>query len=142
MASINDLPVELLIQITDYLSRSGLAAFCVTNRRHHAVVMNDNMLVNRADPDRRRLGIFMGALGGHVKSVKLLLDTGLSPNFYLKGPISPNVPLRIDCLSDAGEKLSLGLDQQHLISSTRDFNSRIWRRWAWSDLSQISSPND
>lgn len=88
MASFITLPTEMILSIVDHLTASDLTALATANRRLNTIVMDRPELFRKTDPDFRQFGVFVAAFQGYFKIVKLLLDSGISPNFYFSGPVS------------------------------------------------------
>ncbi|KAI1413257.1 hypothetical protein F5Y13DRAFT_161849 [Hypoxylon sp. FL1857] len=62
-----------------------LTALCATNRRFNNIIMDSPKLFSNGDTDLLQFGLFVTAFQGNFRVVKLLLDSGLSPNFYYSG---------------------------------------------------------
>ncbi|OTA64258.1 hypothetical protein K449DRAFT_26939 [Hypoxylon sp. EC38] len=109
MALLMTLPTEMILSIADHLTAPDLTALATTNRRLNAIVMDRPELFRKTDPDLLQFGVFVAAFQGHFKIVKLLLDSGISPNFYYSGPVQP-----LDHNREFSPKLDLRRNRIHL----------------------------
>ncbi|KAI2472610.1 hypothetical protein F4781DRAFT_344958 [Annulohypoxylon bovei var. microspora] len=135
MASINTLPIKIILQIAEHLGLSDLVALSATNRCHNAVVMENPILFRKLDTAARRFGLLVAAFSGHTKVVKLLLDSGIHPNFYLRGPMNPRTVSTsyfgaTSRLYVVGKRFDPDLYRKRQIKDASYLNGIVWRLWS------------
>ncbi|KAI1077415.1 hypothetical protein F5B20DRAFT_583410 [Whalleya microplaca] len=121
MPAFYDLPVEIALAIAGNLSDArDLLAFATANRGLHKVVTNNPKLFGSTDLSIRKRGLLWAAFSGDIPTTKLLLDSGVKPNFYRSICIYNNTIADIFCPSRWGLRANDSVSQFQMFVNELD----------------------